>query len=600
LLWDGLREKNLNEVMIVARVEKIMRIKYVLLLKRDCLIAVVLLNFVDSGRLLGNPSLLPFFSCLALLACLLALGGCDFQSAWSREYHLRQYEEWRTMGDRARVEDRFEDAGGYYQKAFVELNQAGAAPAQLARSVQDLAEIDLAANNPEAALDKFERAGRLFGAQALSECDELSRLRCLRGCGVALLKKSKREQAADMIGKAQAKEDALLKGVAGTASDDLACGWTPLLCRHSGSYWLISCRDPELKSAGTAEEFARIIEDPQVCEPVKRQVAGEYWRLLKARHDDRAAARVEAGFGLLHDLDRGGNALLQRRWEAAGKEGKALEESGKPDEARLAFEKAVQFAAGAAGDCPLRLLTSLSNLAFFHVNRGDLKSAIPLLQECVDLQKARFGADDRGLALPSSRLGSALLNSGQTDRAAPEIKAGFQLALKGYGRDSIFLARTECVLAALETAGQKFADAEEHIVHALSVLKRDRQRNEHSILLARLNLVEIYRVKGEAEKCLEQAAEAASFAAENGTYIEQMQTLKKLASICRDEGKIERTRETLARAREVIEEAAGSPKWKKWATRQMKILNQLEASQTPALRPLALRPGREAQRKEQL
>jgi tetratricopeptide (TPR) repeat protein len=517
---------------------------------------------------------------LALLASLLALAGCGLQSPWSREYHLRQYEEWRTMGDRARVNDSYSSAREYYQKSLDELGQSGAQPAQLAQGIQDIAETDLLTNNLDDALRRFERALHLYKSHSLSESEEFASSRCLTGYGVTLLKKNMPAEAAAILAEAVPKDVVLRQGGRSKAEplETLACGWAPQLCEHSCKYWLALCQAPLPSAANSKSEFARLLADPSVCQPVKELVARSYCQVLRGKHDERAARKVEETYGILRNVDTVEAELAQRKWESAIKQGKKLADMGKYAEAKLAFEKAVQISADASPDCPVRRLASLYNLAIFYVNTGNLDRALPLMRECIDIQQARFGDNDRALARPRSLLGSALLSAGQLDRAEPETRKGYELALRAYGSESPFSAQSECILAKLETSRNKFADAEQHITHALSILARNPQRNERIILEAKLNLVKIYKCTGNPEKCLRAADDAASFAQENGSYVEQVQTLQKLALICREQGKRERELQALRKEKEIFNEALTSAKWRKWAEKRMKALN-IEFSQ---------------------
>jgi len=516
----------------------------------------------------------------SLLASVLALSGCDWQTSWSREYHLRQYEEWRTLGDRSRVSESYSLAQAYYQKSLEDLEQSGATPVQLAQGIQDVAETDLLANKLDDAVLGFERALRIYKSQKPSESENFALARCLTGYGVALLKRNRTAEAIAILSEAEQKNAALRQS--DRRKDDpfktLACGWAPQLCEHSCKYWLALCKDPALNASSTKSVIAGLLEDPSLCGPVKQLLAKSYIQVLRKAHDEKTARKVEDTFDIMRDLDTADAALIQHKWESASKQGKKFEENGDAEKARLAYEKALQISAEAIYACPVRRIASLCNLAFFYANSGNPLPAVPLLRECVDIQQARFGDSDRALAMPRSRYGSALLGAGQLEKADPEIRKGYELALKWYGKDSPFTARTECILAALELAENKFADAEQHVNHALSILAKEPQRNERVILEGKLNLVDIYNRTGAPEKSLRAANDAASFAQENATYFHKVKALEKLVLISREQHKRDSELQALRREMEVITEALSNAKWRKWAEKQLRILN-MEFSQ---------------------
>lgn len=509
---------------------------------------------------------------LILPAWLLLLSGCGLQSPWSREYHVRQHEQWRIMGDRARLSDNFDLASEYYRKSLLELEQSGQTAVALAAAKQDLAESELLAGHLDKAELDMKNAMQLYKAHSLSESEKQAEMRCQAGCALILLKQQKPDQARAIFdqlsrqGKSRSQDS-------GKTEYSLACGWPPFLCHHSYKYWLTLCKAPQSESEGAKSELAALLESPDICQPIKQLAAQKYLTLLiKAGKKDLVEKTAER-FGIFPSQDTAAASLIQDRWQSACRQGKKFEEAAKTAEARAAYEKALEISRANSTDCPLRYFASLCNLAFFLITNGDPKSALPLLQETVSLQKQRFGEDDRALSMPHSRLGRALLASGEIDKARSEIRSGYELALKGYGEESNFTARAEVILGCLDTVQHNFTEAEKHLRHALSVMAKDPQRNEPSIIDARLTLVDLYKLSGQREECFKAAQEAVDIALETGPFTSQDRALQKLTLVCREQRRSADELNALRQEKEILNSALSSPKWKKWANRRLRIID---------------------------
>ena len=499
---------------------------------------------------------------------LLLLSGCDLQSPWSREYHLRQFEKWRTLGDRARVSDNAKTAVPYYQKAIDELRQAGSNPVKEAQAIQDIAECDLMDNDLQGALHNFESAQAIYQKQAkLSALQKFAQLRCLTGTGVVLLKMNQVEKA-----------EAILKQVASTtpvlknSEQAIACGWPPLLCQHAAKYWLAVCHEktampavaPE-KNRSNETDLATLLADPTICQPVREMLADQYSDRMYADSNFLVANQVDAKYGIARNADSSAAEELQRRWEALSKQGKKCEEEGNFAGAIECFTNALQIARAAKPASLTREVTSLCNLAYFYLNNNALASAVPLLKECVDIQRSRFGDNDRGLTMPLARLGRTLFTLGDTKNAAPLLTQGYDLAVKGYGAESQFTARVECMLAELQAKENHLEEAEIHVNHALPIMQRDLMRNERGIIDGELLLADIYKMTGRGAQCMKQSIDAADFAQEYGSYRDQIFALDNLFRLSQQQKNVAVFKDAIRREKEVFDDAMANPKWSKWA-----------------------------------
>ncbi|MBX9720702.1 MAG: tetratricopeptide repeat protein, partial [Candidatus Obscuribacterales bacterium] len=503
---------------------------------------------------------------LVLLLAVSLLTGCDVQTPWSREYHLRQYEQLTALGDRARVIDSNELSADYYQKALDELKQTGPKPAQLAQAYEDVAESKLLSKQYSDASKKFQIAMTLYKNQKPLNID-FAFARSMTGLGVAQLQNGETAKAVSTLKEAAGIVKVLAQDSHHTNKNDLTeklkCGWIPQLCQHSCLYWLTLAKtnsNPLEKS-----EFEILINDPSTCSQVKQLAAVSFCKILRAQGNETKAAKIEASLGILQNVDSPKAAKTHKQYELATKKAKQLEKQGDFKSADLAYCEALQFCRQAQPSSDTRLMTALCNLAYFYLNNGAWAQAIPLLEESIKIQNERFGPTDRALAMPHTRLGRALLSSGQLEKAELEAQQGYQLAIKGYGNNNQFTARAEIVLAAIEKARKSYSDAERHTKHALTILRKDPDRNSKAVAEGLSNLVEMEFVQDNIQASLAAAEEASNFAQEHGDYLDQLRCLKAVCNIYMKMDKRDRAIATLKQAHELLDDASQSPSWQKWA-----------------------------------
>ncbi len=511
---------------------------------------------------------------LVLLLAVSQLAACNLQTPWAREYHLRQYEQLATLGDRARVAASNDLAADYYQKALDELKQAGAKPAQLGQAYEDVAESKLLAKHYKDACKNFEAAMAYYKAQKPLNID-FAFARSMTGLGVAQLQNGDTTKAIATLNEASGIVKVLVKDSQFTATDlseKLKCGWIPQLCQHSSLYWLALAKlnaDPIAK-----DELDNLINDRATCRQVKRLAAMSYCEILRSEHNEAEAAKIEAALDILQDVASPKAAKNHQQYELATKKAKQLEKKGDLIAADLAYAEALNFCRHAQPPCDTRLMTSLCNLAYFYLNNGAWAKSIPLLEESIKIQNSRFGPDDRALAMPHSRLGRALVSSGDLNKAEGEAKKGYELALKGYGENNQFTARAEIILAAVEKEKKNFSGAEKHTKHAISILRKEADRNSRAVCEGLSNLAEMEFEKGDIQSALSAAKEASNFASEHGDYLDQFRSLKILSIIYMKLNQVDHARDTVNQASELLDNASQSPTWQKWANKRKQRLQR--------------------------
>ncbi len=331
-----------------------------------------------------------------LLLSLLCLTGCELQTPWSREYHLRQYEELRTLGDRARVKGTTSTANEYYQNSLEELQQISAKPAVLAQAYQDIAETDLITNNTQDAAAKYKTAIQLYNSKKLGPVDKLGLARCLSGYGIALLNENKIDQSLKLFEEARQLSDELKEVWPKNSkiSQDLACGWIPELCEHSDRYWIAVCDERKGHKDTAREQFQQLLNDPLACKPSKLLAAKSLCQILHANHEDHKVKKIEDSLEILHDVDSAEAELVQQRFTTATARAKVFEAQGNPEQAKAKYIEAVKILRESKIDSPTRMVCGLCNLAFFYLNNGISAPSLPLLEECLAIQKNHYGANE--------------------------------------------------------------------------------------------------------------------------------------------------------------------------------------------------------------
>ncbi|HEY3229251.1 MAG TPA: tetratricopeptide repeat-containing protein kinase family protein, partial [Roseiflexaceae bacterium] len=205
---------------------------------------------------------------------------------------------------------------------------------------------------------------------------------------------------------------------------------------------------------------------PPEVEATVRTIVGSAYRGLGETH--RAAEHLDAALRL-HDTLATENVenhvytLIACAW--------VRHDHGDYDGAAQAFEQARALLSTDTDSMPYRA-DVLQGLADLHRHRGEFAQAESLARQALEIIEARFGPQDRRVALARQQLAEMLRARGQLVEAGPLVRDALSILRRECGDDHPLVAAALSELAALREEQGAFAEAEELCREALAIRRR--------------------------------------------------------------------------------------------------------------------------------
>jgi tetratricopeptide (TPR) repeat protein len=192
---------------------------------------------------------------------------------------------------------------------------------------------------------------------------------------------------------------------------------------------------------------------------------------------------------------------------AARKLGTALLNSGRPDEAMQAFERAAKLSEKTYGVDHVETANALTELGARYREKGDHAEAQRNLRRALEIHRKTAGADSHAATQDLFQLATSLEESGDPDGAAAEYERVLALKERQIGGDREQTAETQAHLAAIYMRSGRTSAARELLVHSIGVLDRKKGDERLEFALETMACVEeLVNRPQEAQRWRDKAA----------------------------------------------------------------------------------------------
>jgi tetratricopeptide (TPR) repeat protein len=233
--------------------------------------------------------------------------------------------------------------------------------------------------------------------------------------------------------------------------------------------------------------------------------------LVDIQLDQKKYAEVEATIAQIETLERSlPEPDYKRLASSARKLGIALLNSGRPEEAMKAFERATQLSEKSYGPDHVETANALTELGTRYRENGNHSEAQRCLRRALETHRKISGADSRAATEDLFHLASSLEETGDLDSAASLFEKALAVAERQVGGNREQTAETQAHLAAIYMRAGRTSAARELLIHAIGVLRKKDERLEFA-LETMAQVEELLNHHEEAERWREKAAESLAF-----------------------------------------------------------------------------------------
>jgi tetratricopeptide (TPR) repeat protein len=161
--------------------------------------------------------------------------------------------------------------------------------------------------------------------------------------------------------------------------------------------------------------------------------------------------------------------------------GTALINSGRPQEAMKAFERATQLAEKSYGPEHVETANALTGLGEQYRANGIHAEAQRCLRRALEIHRKTSGADSHAATQDLFHLASSLEESGDLEGAAAQFEKALAAAERQIGGNREQTAETQAHLAAIYMRAGRTSAARELLIHAIGVLRKKDERLEFAL-----------------------------------------------------------------------------------------------------------------------
>ena len=189
--------------------------------------------------------------------------------------------------------------------------------------------------------------------------------------------------------------------------------------------------------------------------------------------------------------------------------GEVLTSQGRDADAEQAFRKALEIQRQVLGPAHADIARTLQDLALVMDDAGDLKAAIPMMREAVNMQRALNGSQpDPGLALAIHNLAELLYEDGNYDAAEELYTEALAMRRRLLGDKHPLIAGTLSSLGLVRQARGDLAGAEAMFREALAVQQQTLGEVHPDIATTLNNLAFVQYARGDRPAALANEREA--------------------------------------------------------------------------------------------
>ena len=216
---------------------------------------------------------------------------------------------------------------------------------------------------------------------------------------------------------------------------------------------------------------------------------------------ETTSAKIEALEGSMPTPD------FKRLASSARKLGTALLNSGRPQDAMKAFERATQLAEKSYGPEHVETANALTELGEQYRASGNHTEAQRCLRRALEIHRKTSGADSHAATQDLFHLASSLEESGDLEGAAAQFEKALAAAERQIGGNREQTAVTQAHLAAIYMRAGRTSHARELLIHAIGVLRKKDERLEFA-LETMAAIEDLLNHPEEAERWRERAADS--------------------------------------------------------------------------------------------
>ena len=228
--------------------------------------------------------------------------------------------------------------------------------------------------------------------------------------------------------------------------------------------------------------------------------------LVDIQLDQKKYSDVEATIAQIETLERSlPQPDYKRLASSARKLGTALLNSGRPEDALKAFERATQLCEKSFGPDHVETADALTGLGEQYRAIGNHTEAQRCLKRALEIHRKTSGVDSHAATQNLFHLASSLEESGDTEGAASQFEKALAAAERQIGGDREQTAVTQAHLAAIYMRAGRTSAARELLIHAIGVLRKD-ERLEFA-LETMASIEDLLNHPEEAERWREKAAD---------------------------------------------------------------------------------------------
>ena len=189
--------------------------------------------------------------------------------------------------------------------------------------------------------------------------------------------------------------------------------------------------------------------------------------------------------------------------------GEVLTSQGRDADAEQAFRKALEIQRQVLGPAHADIARTLQDLALVMDDAGDLKAAIPMMREAVNMQRALNGSQpDPGLALAIHNLAELLYEDGNYDAAEELYTEALAMRRRLLGDKHPLIAGTLSSLGLVRQARGDLAGAEAMFREALAIQQQTLGEVHPDIATTLNNLAFVQYARGDRPAALANEREA--------------------------------------------------------------------------------------------
>ncbi len=469
--------------------------------------------------------------------------GCVSMSEWTKEHHMRLYDRYRLTAHHDLIAGRYKECLSTYADALNELEQAKVDQSLVADLKSEMAGAYLLSGKTEEALKLYQEPP-ITDAQSAKENSEMS-ASALCGVGFCYLKLGDYEKATRSF------RDALEKYKSNTACAsrhsfpiDLCqncCAWGLFFADSSGKKFDHSYEQKPLRKRGPFLESACLTSRLLLEKLLSPVVAVEHAAKSTVSHGTKSdtaadvyqsdASAADDGLSDVSGLDDQIDLETQRKWEAFVRGGQRAEKERDFAKAERYYKSAISVLRK-ANDKGIRLYKSVQYLGFLYSSHNKRTEAIPLLEEAVEIQRGRFGKDDRAIIGPLARLGANTIKAGKVEDAERLLNECLALCIRHFGEKHYMTAVIYLNIAYLRMAQHRCVEAEQFAEKTDKILSRSKSTDKLRLNRANLMIANALECQHKLEPALNYALRAESSLTERDPF-GQLYTYTKIADLQR-------------------------------------------------------------------